>query len=372
MSVLPENRIVLAPLAGGPSTPELTAAVGNAGGLPFLGAGYLTPAALAEQLERTRALTGAPFGVNIFTLCDQPVDDAAVDAYADELQPEAARWGVTLGEPRFDDDGLDAKVRLALGAGAAVVSFTFGCPSEATLDRVRRAGAEVWLTVTSVGEARAAVAAGADVLVVQGDEAGGHRGSWQDTDGGDVPLLELVRATTAVVDVPLVATGGIADRDAVLAALEAGAAAAQIGSAFLLSPEAGTNAAAPSRTQCRRRDGDHAGLHRPPSSWARERVHARAPTCSVGLPADPSPDCTASSRRAGSRRPGRVQSLGRHERGSRASRARGRDRRATTPVERRDGGRPGTRPRRAARAPRSRRPARRRNARPRACGHDPP
>ena len=243
MSVLPENRIVLAPLAGGPSTPELTAAVGNAGGLPFLGAGYLTPAALAEQLERTRALTGAPFGVNIFTLRDQPVDDAAVDAYADELQPEAARWGVTLGEPRFDDDGLDAKVKLALGAGVAVVSFTFGCPSEATLDRVRRAGAEVWLTVTSVGEARAAVAAGADVLVVQGDEAGGHRGSWQDTDGGDVPLLELVRATTAVVDVPLVATGGIADRDAVLAALEAGAAAAQIGSAFLLSPEAGTNAA---------------------------------------------------------------------------------------------------------------------------------
>jgi nitronate monooxygenase len=241
VSVLPESRIVLAPLAGGPSSPELAAAVANAGGLPFLGAGYLTPDALGEDLDRTRALTDAPLGVNIFVLRELPVDDVAVAAYAEELRPEALRRGVQLGVPRFDDDWFDAKLALVLDAGAAVVSFTFGCPSDAALDRVRTRGAEVWLTVTSVGEAQQAVAAGADALVVQGAEAGGHRGTWDDTGSGDLPLLELMPAIAAVVDLPLVATGGIADRDGVLVAVEAGAAAAQIGTAFLLCPEAGTS-----------------------------------------------------------------------------------------------------------------------------------
>lgn len=241
MSVFPESRIVLAPLAGGPSTPELAAAVANAGGLPLLGAGYLTPNALADQLEATRALTDEPFGVNLFVLRDDPVDTAALAAYADELRPEAERWGVELGEPRFDDDAFDAKFSVALAGGAAVVSFTFGCPDADDLERVRTAGAESWLTVTTVAEAQAAHAAGADVLVAQGAEAGGHRGSWTDSADGDVPLLELVRGIAATVELPLVATGGIGDRDGVRAALAAGAAAAQIGTAFLLCPEAGTS-----------------------------------------------------------------------------------------------------------------------------------
>ena len=232
---------MLAPLAGGPSTPELAAAVAVAGGLPFLGAGYLTPGALAEQLERTRALTDAPFGVNIFVLRDRAVDDAAVAAYADELQQEALRLGVQLGEPHFDDDGFDAKLSIALEAGAAVISFTFGYPDPADLTRIREAGAETWLTVTSAAEAQAADAAGADALVVQGAEAGGHRGSWDDEAQSDVPLLDLLRATAALAALPLIATGGIADRDGVRAALTAGAAAVQIGTAFLLAPEAGTS-----------------------------------------------------------------------------------------------------------------------------------
>lgn len=241
MNIFPESRIVLAPLAGGPWTPELGAAVANAGGLPFVGAGYLTPRAFVDQLKRLRGLTGEPFGVNIFTLREHPVDAAAVTAYADELQPEALDRGVPLGEPHFDDDAFDAKLSLALGAGAAVVSFTFGCPSGADLERVRTAGAEAWLTVTSVAEAQAAAEAGADALIVQGAEAGGHRGTWDDADESDAPLLELVRAIAGLVDRPLIATGGIADREGVLAALDAGAVGAQIGSAFLLAPEAGTS-----------------------------------------------------------------------------------------------------------------------------------
>jgi nitronate monooxygenase len=238
--VLPENGIVLAPLAGGPSTPELAAAVSNAGGLGFLGGAYLAPEQLNEQLAATRRLTSGPLGVNLFVLRDLAVDLAAIAAYADELEPEARRLGVRLGEPRFDDDAFDAKLEIVLAAGVEVVSFTFGCPASAVLRRVTQSGAEAWLTVTSSAEARAASVAGADVLVVQGPEAGGHRGTWDDRDARDAPLLELLEEIAAQESVPLVAAGGIADRSAVLAALDAGAAAVQVGTAFLLCPEAGT------------------------------------------------------------------------------------------------------------------------------------
>lgn len=238
--MLPESGIVLAPLAGGPSTPELAAAVSNAGGLGFLGGAYLAPEQLREQLAVARRLTSGPLGVNLFVLRDRPVDQAAVTAYAKELEPEARRLGVQLGEPHYDDDAFDAKLEIALDAGVEVVSFTFGCPAASVIARVRRSGVAVWLTVTSSEEARAASTGGADALVVQGPEAGGHRGTWEDRDDGDVPLLELVEAIAARECVPLIAAGGIADRKGVLAALAVGATAVQVGTAFLLCPEAGT------------------------------------------------------------------------------------------------------------------------------------
>ena len=238
--MLPESGIVLAPLAGGPSTPELAAAVSNAGGLGFLGGAYLAPEQLREQLAVARRLTSGPLGVNLFVLRDRPVDQAAVTAYAKELEPEARRLGVQLGEPHFDDDAFDAKLEIALDAGVEVVSFTFGCPAASVIARVRRSGVAVWLTVTSSEEARAASTGGADALVVQGPEAGGHRGTWEDRDDGDVPLLELVEAIAAQESVPLIAAGGIADRKGVLVALAVGATAVQVGTAFLLCPEAGT------------------------------------------------------------------------------------------------------------------------------------
>jgi nitronate monooxygenase len=238
--VVPETRIVLAPLAGGLSTPELAAAVSNAGGLGFLGGAYLAPEQLHEQLAAARRLTSGPLGVNLFVLRDLPVDRAAITAYAEELEAEARRLGVELGEPRFDDDAFDAKLEIVLAAGVEVVSFTFGCPSASAMARVGRSGAAAWLTVTSSEEARVAAAAGADALVVQGPEAGGHRGTWDDRDDCEAPLLELVEGIAGRESVPLVAAGGIADPSAVLAALDAGAAGVQVGTAFLLCPEAGT------------------------------------------------------------------------------------------------------------------------------------
>ena len=227
--------IVLAPLAGGPSTPELAAAVSNAGGLGFVAAGYLTADELARRIARTRELTDAPIGVNLFALTETPVDEQAIARYADELGTEARALGVELGEPRFDDDELDAKLDVVVDAKVEVVSLTFGFPA-AVAARLEN----VWATVTSVTEARAAHGLGAHALVVQGAEAGGHRGTWHDSDD-ETPLLPLLREIAAVVDLPLVAAGGIATRDTVAAALDAGAVAVQPGTAFLLAPEAGTS-----------------------------------------------------------------------------------------------------------------------------------
>src|SRR3954454_6327595 len=235
--------IVQAPLARGPSTPELAAAVSGAGGVRVVSSVYRTPDALADAMARTRELTDRPFGVNVFAPTGAPADPDVVRRYADALRPLAERAGVALGEPRFDDDWFDQKLALLLDDPPAVVSFTFGCPPAETIARVRRAGSAAWVTITDPDEAEQAVAAGADALVVQGVEAGGHRGAFADredrVDYGLVALLALVRAR---VDVPLVASGGIATGRSVAGVLAAGAAAAQVGTAFMRCPEAGTSA----------------------------------------------------------------------------------------------------------------------------------
>jgi nitronate monooxygenase len=223
--------IVLAPLAGGPSTPELTAAAANAGAFAFLAGGYLSAGELGSRIERTRTLTDEPFGVNLFVVEEREIDRAALGRYVEQLRDE----GYELGEPRFDDDELVAKIDVVANAGVPVVSTTFGPPPSRLVERVP----EVWATVTTPEEARAAHAAGAAALVLQGAEAGGHRGSWTDADGPDHALLELLPLVD--VDVPLVAAGGIATREDVERVLGAGAAAAQVGTAFLLCPEAGTS-----------------------------------------------------------------------------------------------------------------------------------
>src|SRR5918992_4012182 len=129
-----------------------------------------------------------------------------------------------------------------LAARVPIVSFTFGCPPPEVIERLHERDIAVWVTVTEVDEALAARDAGADALVVQGVEAGGHRGSFEDTDGrGETALLPLLRLVTRAVNLPLVASGGLSDGAGVAAALAAGARAAQIGTGFLRSPEAATS-----------------------------------------------------------------------------------------------------------------------------------
>jgi nitronate monooxygenase len=235
-----EMPIVLAPLAGGPSTPELAAAVSNAGGLGFVAGGYLGAADLAGRIAATRRLTDKPFGVNVFVPGRGGPADAVRD-YARAVADEAVTVSATTGEPRHDDDGWIDKTTLLLDDPPSVVSFTFGLPDPSVLRQFQDAGAEVWVTVTSVNEAVDAVAAGADLLVVQGAEAGGHRGGGDDSPENAVGLLALLQLVTARVDRPLVATGGIATGAAIAAVLSCGARAAALGTAFLDSPEAGTS-----------------------------------------------------------------------------------------------------------------------------------
>ena len=231
--------IVGAPLAGGPSTPALAAAVSDAGGLGFLAAGYKTAAAVAAELDELRALTSRPFGLNLFYPAREPVDEPAVEAYALRMRDEAERYGVEPGEPRWSDDDWTAKLELAARERPAVLSFTFGCPEREIVESLRTTGCVVWCTVTSRSEAEQATAAGVDALVVQGAEAGGHQGSFHDRDDEPLPLLALLDDVARATEAPLIAAGGIASGGDIAAALAAGAVAAQIGSALLLAREAG-------------------------------------------------------------------------------------------------------------------------------------
>ncbi|MFN8204995.1 MAG: nitronate monooxygenase [Solirubrobacteraceae bacterium] len=230
--------IVQAPLAGGPSTPALAIAVCAAGGLGTLAAGYRTVDAIAAEIEQVRAATSRPFAVNLFAPPARAGDAAAVAAYVGALRAEGH---APLGEPRHDDDAYATKLDLVESRRPAVVSFTFGCPAPEAVARMQDAGCAVWVTVTTPGEAEQAVAAGADALVVQGAEAGGHRGSFDDAAPGDIGLLALLQLVAARVDRPMVAAGGIMTGRAIAAVLAAGADAAQLGSALMRTPEAGTS-----------------------------------------------------------------------------------------------------------------------------------
>jgi nitronate monooxygenase len=233
--------IVLAPLAGGPATPALTAAVVDTGAFGFLAGGYLTADRLAADMAELRSLTSRPFGVNIFVPPAAPADPLMYAPFVADVGAWAEARGLPVGEPRFSDDGFAEKMQLLTDDPVRVVSFTFGMPPDDSVRQLHAAGSQVWVTITSQAEARAALRGGADALVVQGTEAGGHRGSFDDADpspDGSLPaLLDGLRG----IERPLIATGGIMSGTAIAAALESGASAAQLGTAFLLCPEAGTS-----------------------------------------------------------------------------------------------------------------------------------
>src|SRR5947208_3993507 len=166
------HPIVQAPMGGGPSTPELAIAVSQAGGLGFLAAAYREADDVSSEIDQVRAATDRPFGVNVFVPRRDELDEEALRGFVERLGPGS-------GEPLWDDDGWHAKLELLRRAAVPVVSFTFACPPEDVVRALQKAGSEVWATVASPSEARDAARAGADALVVQGYEAGGHQGGWR-------------------------------------------------------------------------------------------------------------------------------------------------------------------------------------------------
>lgn len=301
-AIFGRRPLVLAPMAGGPSTPELCAAVGEAGGLGFLAGGYLAPEALGAAVDAVEGLTGAPYGVNVFvpegegrlepwtgddteigarpgvgtvsgtgtgtgtetgtgtgtgtnaafgTDADAPAatpiateTETAYAAYRERLiADEAYAPEVFPSEPRWSADHYEEKLELILRSSASCVSFTFGHPGAATIRRLQEAGKAVVLYATSRPGLRAIAASGADVVGVQGIAAGGHRAS---VVGADDDSSEDAVALTAyargITDRPIIAGGGVAGADDVARLLRAGARAVQVGTLFLTAREAGTKA----------------------------------------------------------------------------------------------------------------------------------
>lgn len=233
-------RIVQAPMAG-VSTVALARACAGAGALGMLALAALTLDAAGAAMA---GMAGLRYGVNLF--CHQPaaLDPAGDAAWCARLAPEFARYGAQPPEALRDlFPSLrinDPMLRAVVAAKPAVVSFHFGLPRADQIAALRETGALLAATATSEAEGRAAIRAGIDVLVAQGWQAGGHRGVF-DPDAPDERLetLALVRRLTRL-GVPVVAAGAIMTRGDVRAALDAGAIAAQCGTAFLLAPEAAT------------------------------------------------------------------------------------------------------------------------------------
>lgn len=232
--------LVAAPMAGGPTTPALAAAVAGAGGFPFLAGGYLSPDAFAALLAEARPL--GPFGVNLFLPQDAPVDREAFRRYADRLAPEAAALGVTLAPvPVEDDDAWPAKLDLLLTEPVPVVSTTFGLPDRAAVRALQRVGTAVLASVTTPAEAAAAQELGVDGLVAQGVEAGGHSARFDPRAATpEITLTGLVRAV-AGLGLPVIAGGGVAGPADVRDLIAAGAESVAVGTLLLRCDESGTS-----------------------------------------------------------------------------------------------------------------------------------
>jgi NAD(P)H-dependent flavin oxidoreductase YrpB (nitropropane dioxygenase family) len=236
--------VFVAPMAGGPSKPELVTAAARAGFVAQLAGGYTSAAALAEQLAAVRGAGVESFGVNLFVPNPVPVDRREYDAYRRSLLPEAERFGVELpGEPVEDDDAWAEKLDLLIASPVPLVSFTFGLPAPRDIAALRASGAVTAQTVTTADEARAAAEAGVDALVLQGFGAGGHSGVWDPRRAPrDVALDAVLAEVRAAVALPVIAAGGVGSAARAGELLQAGAEAVSVGTAVLRSPESGASA----------------------------------------------------------------------------------------------------------------------------------
>lgn len=232
-----QHPIIQAPMAG-VTTPEFVAACAKVGILGSIGAGYLSAEDTRVAIQKVKSLTVRPFSVNLFVPDNTPFDQEQLRLAYLALQPIGEQlgmpfWKVPLSEPDFH-----GQVEVVIEEKPAVCSFTFGIPDEESVERLRRAGIILIGTATTVDEAMAIEQAGLDMVVIQGAEAGGHRGSFH-PGGPLIPMDELLTEVRELIRIPIIAAGGIATNARMTELLKNGASAIQIGTAFLATEESG-------------------------------------------------------------------------------------------------------------------------------------
>jgi nitronate monooxygenase len=236
-----ENPIILAPMSGGMCTPELIAAVSNAGGLGSAGVAYFTPQQIIDLVRQTRTLTQRPINLNLFAggFGSPPKHNPThMLSILNEIHAELGLAAPAV--PAHLRDPFPEQFEAVLEARPEVFSFTFGVPGAAEIARLRSKHIAILGTATTVEEGHILADAGVDAVVAQGAEAGGHRGTFAASfEASMVSTMKLTHELSGFV--PVIASGGIMDGRDIQRAFDSGASAVQLGTAFLPCPESGAN-----------------------------------------------------------------------------------------------------------------------------------
>ena len=235
--------IIQAGMAGGITSPELVASVSNAGGLGSIGAGYMTPKDLQDTIQKVKSLTKEPFSVNLFTPEVVTVDQAKVDQANEWLSHFRHDLNITETPEvkTVTDDNFKQQIDLIIEENIKICSFTFGIPDQDIIDKLKSKGILLIGTATTVDEAIKNEEKGIDIIVMQGSEAGGHRGSFLDSHQTSmIGTMALIPQVVDQVNIPVIAAGGITDGRGLVAALALGAEGVQMGTAFVTSLESGS------------------------------------------------------------------------------------------------------------------------------------
>ncbi|MCM3124993.1 MULTISPECIES: nitronate monooxygenase [Bacillaceae] len=243
-----EYPIIQAPMAGGITTSQLVSAVSNSGGLGMVGAGYMSPDAMQEQIKEIKQLTTGNFGVNLFVPNEFHVTPDEIESAENALKPIREKLKLEdqrqldLPDYKMNIEIFEELIQIVINENIRVCSFTFGLPPKEIVRELKTHNIILLGTATTVREAIEAENSGMDAVIVQGSEAGGHRGNFISGDKESlIGLISLIPQVADHVKIPVIAAGGIMDGRGLMASLCLGAKAVQMGTAFLTCTESGAH-----------------------------------------------------------------------------------------------------------------------------------
>jgi nitronate monooxygenase len=233
--------IIGAPMAGGATTPELVAAISNAGGLGSLGAGYMQPEQIKKAIRKIKQLTNKPFAVNLFIPCDYRVTPQEIQLACTALNQSSTELKTTISACDYHDPpSYDEQLGVIIEEYVPIFSFTFGIPSTKDISRLKNNDILLIGTATTLTEALLLEENRIDMIVAQGYEAGGHRGTFLGIEEDAlIGLISLVPQLADCINIPIIASGGIMDGKAIAASFSLGGSGVQMGTAFLTCLESG-------------------------------------------------------------------------------------------------------------------------------------